>query len=263
MLIDWFTVAAQMVNFLILLWLLKRFLYEPVLKALDEREKKITAELNHASAVEEEASRQKSEWQGKNDDFEKQRTLMMRQAEEEAGKKRIELLESARKEYDDQHEKLLETLRREKEDQEEDALRRIRSEIFSVAGKLLRELADETLEERIVESFCRKLRETGKEVIGEMKQAMQENGRPILRSAFSLEATQQDKISETTKELFSLDDPLSFETSDELGCGIELCMNGRCISWNIDAALDSLRRAAEETTRTQIPSTKGEHGAGQ
>jgi F0F1-type ATP synthase delta subunit len=96
-----------------------------------------------------------------------------------------------------------------------------------------------------------------------MKQAMQENGRPILRSAFSLEATQQDKISETTKELFSLDDPLAFETSEELGCGIELCKNGRCISWNIDAALDSLRRAAEETTRIQTPSTRGEHGTGQ
>lgn len=40
MLIDWFTVIAELVNFLILVWLLKRFLYEPVLKAIDEREKK-------------------------------------------------------------------------------------------------------------------------------------------------------------------------------------------------------------------------------
>ena len=45
MLIDWFTVGAQAVNFLILVWLLKRFLYEPVLAAIDAREKKIAAEL--------------------------------------------------------------------------------------------------------------------------------------------------------------------------------------------------------------------------
>ena len=45
MLIDWFTVAAQAVNFLILVWLLKRFLYKPVLAAVDEREKRITAQL--------------------------------------------------------------------------------------------------------------------------------------------------------------------------------------------------------------------------
>jgi F-type H+-transporting ATPase subunit b len=38
MLIDWFTVGAQAVNFLILVWLLKRFLYRPVLAAVDARE---------------------------------------------------------------------------------------------------------------------------------------------------------------------------------------------------------------------------------
>ena len=36
MLIDWFTVFAQAVNFLILVWLLKRFLYKPILHAIDD-----------------------------------------------------------------------------------------------------------------------------------------------------------------------------------------------------------------------------------
>ena len=38
MLIDWFTVGAQALNFLILVWLMKRFLYQPILHAIDERE---------------------------------------------------------------------------------------------------------------------------------------------------------------------------------------------------------------------------------
>jgi len=40
MLIDWFTVGAQTLNFLILVWLMKHFLYQPVLNAIDGREKK-------------------------------------------------------------------------------------------------------------------------------------------------------------------------------------------------------------------------------
>jgi F-type H+-transporting ATPase subunit b len=48
MLIDWFTVAAQVVNFLILVWLMKRFLYKPILHAIDEREKRIATELANA-----------------------------------------------------------------------------------------------------------------------------------------------------------------------------------------------------------------------
>jgi len=50
MLIDWFTVGAQALNFLILVWLMRRFLYRPILHAIDEREKRIVAELSNADA---------------------------------------------------------------------------------------------------------------------------------------------------------------------------------------------------------------------
>ncbi len=57
--IDWFTVAAQVINFLILVWLLKRFLYKPILAAIDEREKGIAAQL--ASAEAKKAERKRNE----------------------------------------------------------------------------------------------------------------------------------------------------------------------------------------------------------
>ena len=50
MLIDWFTVGAQAVNFLILVWLLRQFLYKPILNAIDAREKRIASELADANA---------------------------------------------------------------------------------------------------------------------------------------------------------------------------------------------------------------------
>jgi F0F1-type ATP synthase, subunit b len=57
MLIDWFTVGAQGLNFLILVWLMKRFLYRPILHAIDEREKRIAAELSDAEATKAEAQK--------------------------------------------------------------------------------------------------------------------------------------------------------------------------------------------------------------
>ena len=50
MLIDWFTVIAQVINFLILVWLLKRFLYQPIVSAIDARERRIATELANADA---------------------------------------------------------------------------------------------------------------------------------------------------------------------------------------------------------------------
>lgn len=57
MLIDWFTVAAQAVNFLVLVWLLKRFLYKPILGAMDAREQRIASQLRQAEAEKAEAKK--------------------------------------------------------------------------------------------------------------------------------------------------------------------------------------------------------------
>ena len=63
MLIDWFTVGAQALNFIILVWLLKRYLYKPILNAVDTREKRIAAELADADAKRAEAEKAREEFQ--------------------------------------------------------------------------------------------------------------------------------------------------------------------------------------------------------
>ncbi|ACF11478.1 alternate F1F0 ATPase, F0 subunit B [Chlorobaculum parvum NCIB 8327] len=246
MLIDWFTVVAQLVNFLILIWLLKRFLYQPVLKALDEREIKIATELEHAASVEAEASREKAEWQKKNDEFAQQRQQMMKQATDEATTRRSELLDEARQEYDALHSRLLETLKREEAERQEEAERRVSDEIFSVAGKLLTELADESLESRIIDKFCRKLEAGGPEIAGQLEGQNGAAKQAIVRSTFPLTPEQREKVSGTITTLLGVETPLSFEQSDKAGCGIELCVDGLCISWHFQAALDALKRAADE-----------------
>ena len=72
MLIDWFTVAAQALNFLILVWLMKRFLYKPILKAIDTREKLIATELADAAAKKVEAQKEHAEFDQKNQQFDQQ-----------------------------------------------------------------------------------------------------------------------------------------------------------------------------------------------
>ena len=97
MLIDWFTVGAQALNFLILVWLMKRFLYKPILHAIDEREKRIAAELADADAKKVEAKRERDEFQHKNDEFDQQRAALLGQATDEANAVRQRLLDEARK----------------------------------------------------------------------------------------------------------------------------------------------------------------------
>jgi hypothetical protein len=84
MLIDWFTVGAQVINFLVLVWLLKRFLYRPILDAIDAREQRIAAELADADAKRAEAKQERETFQHKNEEFDEQRAALLAQATDEA-----------------------------------------------------------------------------------------------------------------------------------------------------------------------------------
>src|ERR1035438_10738701 len=97
MLIDWFTVLAQVVNFLILVWLLKRFLYRPILDAIDAREKRIAKELADADAKKTEAQKERDEFEQKNQECDQQRAALLSKATDEAQAEREWLLDEARK----------------------------------------------------------------------------------------------------------------------------------------------------------------------
>ncbi|HLV93000.1 MAG TPA: hypothetical protein VKX34_07755, partial [Aequorivita sp.] len=96
--INWFTVIAQIVNFLILVWLLKRFLYKPVLKAIDEREQKIALQLKEAAAKKEEARKDQELFRQKNEAFDKERMAKMNEVHEQANIEKQRLFEEVRNE---------------------------------------------------------------------------------------------------------------------------------------------------------------------
>src|ERR1700677_4253344 len=100
MLIDWFTVSAQAVNFLILVWLMKRFLYKPILNAIDAREQRIAAELADADAKKAEAQKERDEFQHKNEEFDQQQAALLDKATDEAKAQGERLIDEAGKAAD-------------------------------------------------------------------------------------------------------------------------------------------------------------------
>lgn len=243
MLIDWFTVAAQLVNFLILVWLLRRFLYQPVLKALEERERTIAARLEHAGAAEQEAEQRRSEWERKNAEIEQSRRQLLLDAEDDAQKARNTLLEESRKAGDELRARLEDSIRREREEIAAETARRIEDAVFSLAGKVLEELADASVEDRIVSRFCTKLMAADEETLAIMVRPFGKSWpHAVVRSRFTLDDRQRALIGEAVRNRLSAELHLEFEAADERhATGIELCLDGHCISWTINAALEELK----------------------
>ncbi|MCX6180104.1 MAG: hypothetical protein NT163_12220 [Chlorobiales bacterium] len=213
---------------------------------LDAREKKIASELQHAAKVEEEAKKSMAEWKQKNDEFEKKRTATMLQAAKEADDKKVELISEAHKEYENLRARLAESLHNEQINLQQEFTERISSEAFSIAGKVLEELADVTLEDRIVKVFCERLRKIEEADIKEMTGIFrQSNHLPIIRSVFTMTQENSEKVKKTVMDVFRLDTDIVFETDADLISGLELSMNGHSIKWNIKTYLDELKVATE------------------
>jgi len=247
MLIDWFTVGAQTLNFLILVWLMKRFLYKPILHAIDEREKRIAAELASADKKKAEAQKESDEFKHKNEALDQQRAALLSKATEEVQAERQRLLDEARKAADALSAKRMETLRNDARNLNQSISRRTQQEVFAIARKALTDLATASLEERLGEVFTRRLREMDGQAKAGLAEALKTASDPArVRSAFDLPAEQRAAIQNALNETFSAEIHVRFETAPDLISGIELSTNGQKVAWSIADYLASLEKGVDE-----------------
>jgi len=246
-LIDWFTVAAQALNFIILLWLLKRLLYKPILDAIEAREKRIAAQLADAAAKSSAALAQRDEFLGKNAEFERQRTLLLQQASAAADAERQRLLEAARQAADALTARREEALRTDLTNLRQTLAQRTQQEVFAITRRALQDLATSTLEERMVDVLVRRLQALDTAAREQLLQSIQHGSQPVLvRSAFELPAAERSRVQAALNELLSASIALRFETRPELVSGIELTASGQKIAWSIAEYLRSLEGCVSE-----------------
>ena len=243
MIIDWFTVVAQALNFLILLWLMKRFLYAPILGAIAAREQRVSAELKDADAKKTEAHKEREEFEQKNEAFDQQRAELLSKATEEVASQRKTMLDEARASADSLAAKRQEALKTEADGLGQAIEESARNEVLAITRKALQDLATTDLESSMVEVLVQRLRALDGQAKVNFVAALGDASTPrIVSSAFALPAEQRAEIDKVLKESFASDSPPRFEIRPELVCGIELSANGQIVAWNIDAYLLTLKK---------------------
>jgi len=263
MLIDWFTVGAQALNFLILVWLLKRFLYKPILAAIDARERRVAAELADADKKKTEAKAGRDALQTKSEAFDRERAALLTKATDEAKAERQRLFDEARKAADALSSKRREAMESDARNLDGTVNRLVQKEVFAVARKALADLATTSLEERFGEVFTRRLREMDGPAKTKLGEALKTASAPaIVRSAIDLPQDQRATIQNAINETFSADVQLRFETAPDLIAGIELSTSGQKVAWSIADYLSSLETSISELLKEKDkPKAKAEAAA--
>ena len=247
MLIDWFTIVAQAVNFLVLLWLMKRFLYKPVLRAIAAREKLIAEKIADADTQKSEAQTEREDFQLKNQTLDQQRETLLREANEEAQTERQRLLDEARNDDAELRSKRKEAMRTEERALHQAISRRAQEEVFAIARKALTDLGGVSLEDRLSKVFMRRLQELSRDEKATLAEALEMATDPArVRSAFDLPEEQRAAIQNALNETFSAEISVRFETTPDLIGGIELTTNGQKVAWSIEDYLASLEQGVAE-----------------
>jgi len=254
MLIDWFTVAAQALNFLILVWLLKHFLYGPILEAIEAREKRIAGELADAAALKAAAQMEHDELQSKQQAFDRERIALLSAATDEAHAAREQLLAAAHGEVDRLRSQQDSALRSEQVRLGLEIRQVTGQEVFAIARKALKDLAGAGLEERMGEVFTRRLREMDsktKEALATALRATSQSA--ILRSAFEMPSNERDTIQNALNETFSAAIRVRFETEPNAVSGIELTVGGQRLAWSIAEYLTQFEQKLGSLLDTPAP----------
>ena len=247
MLIDWFTVGAQALNFIVLVWLMKRFLYKPVLAAIDAREKRIATQLADADKKKAAAQSERADLQHKNDAFDQQRAALLAQATTDAGTERQQLLDAARAAADALAAARRLSMASEAKTLNQALRQRAQAEVFAVARQALTDLATVDLEASVCDLFIARLRSLEGPALKDMASALKSaHDGALVRTAFALPTAQRTAVHKAVNETFGTKLSLHYEVAPALVGGIELSANGQKVAWSIADYLASLERGVQE-----------------
>ena len=240
MLIDWFTVVAQIINFLILVFLLKHFLYGRIINAMDQREARITSRLEEAETQRKEAENEAAMFKLKNQYIESQREEMISSAKEESESFKKDLMQKAREEIYSIQARWHETVEKQKIAFLKDLGQRATKEVFAVTRQVLKDLADKDLEQQIVDVFIRRVEKLSQEERRLISESVNGSGIILITSAFQIPDEGQVKILNTIKEYINNECQIDYQIASDVISGIELRTVGHKIAWSFDNYLASL-----------------------
>jgi F-type H+-transporting ATPase subunit b len=245
---DWFTFVSQIINFLILIWLLQRFLFKPINKAMAVREQKIISELEEARQTKLDAEQQEQELKNRLNQFEEQKDELLGDARRHVEEKRKQWLDDLRAEMMEVRNRWEEALETEKKLFLDQLSKETAAKIIDLIERVLQDLSERNLEEQTVDYFCERL----EQLTEEKKQQLQKNiqaqqvNKVEINSSFPFTGDQKHKLTNLLRQVTQTELEIAFKKSDELGFGMEIHLKGWSMTWNLARYIEQLAKEIDQ-----------------
>lgn len=229
---DTFTFFAQIVNFLILVWLLKRFLYTPITRAMDKRESDIKEMFDRARGDHAAAQEERALLENKLGEIESIREKHLEALDQEVESLRSDLIAEARHEVHLLEKSWKESLTEEKERFSREFRLKAQGEVLAVARRLIQDLADSKLESLLIQKCLSQVKGSIPNLSGSPESILIRTTLPVSEEDRRLILSTLCDGDSATK--------IEFETTDSFIAGVEVVVAGHKATWTAGNYLDQL-----------------------
>lgn len=264
MLINWFTVFAQVLNFLILVALLRGFLYKPILKVMRKRQALLEERWQEAERLQAEAQQTLLTYEQQQQEFQGQQAALLAEARAATEQDRQHQLAQLQQEIGEQRAAWQTDLHREQDAFLRTLRQKVIHQTYAIARQALTDLANADLERQIVQVFCDRLHHLDAPQRQAIAQTLSQPHQPILiHSSYELPSDLRQKVIGELHSQFSISHPVEFVTESNLLCGIEMKLAGQEIVWSLDTYLQTLEQrlsdalTQEETSYHELHRSTG------
>ena len=241
--LNWSTFVLEIINFLVLVWILKRFLYKPVLEIIARRRAGIEKTRADAAALHADAEKLQERYEGRLADWNRERQQARETLTRELEAERARRIRDLQDELELQREKA----RVAEASRQADALRKVEEtalvQAANFATRLLEQAAGADTEARLVELVISELSKLPAERIAAMRSSYgQRPDAIVVASAFPLDEDPRRRLEQALLTLTGLNIPLRFEQHGDLLAGVRITVGAWVLGANIR---DELRGFAE------------------
>jgi len=231
--LNWTTFALEIINFLVLLWILKRFLYRPVMQTLAERRAGIERTLTEARATEAQASAMQQQFESRLAAWEQEKAAARRRFEIELDAERARQMEVLTKDLATERERSAAMDAHRLDTQRRELAARASTEARQFASALFARMAGPELEGQLVQLFIEELAALPEERLSAVRAGQNGHGQGILTSAFALTAAQRQQLSNAIDTRLGKAIALEFVVEPNLLAGARLALG----AWQLDFSL--------------------------
>jgi F-type H+-transporting ATPase subunit b len=244
--LDWSTLLLEFVNFLILVWILKHFLYQPVLNVIEKRRQKIQQDLAEALARQQQAEALKQQYEDRLIDWEQEKHGALDALEQQLARQRSKAMQ----ELDDELQRhRLQQQSRDRQQQEQwrsQAEARALQLSGAFAARLLQNLSGPELDLRLQQLFIEQLAALPEAALSEAREGWRRgNSRIEVISATTLDAQRQQTIRQALEQrLGPIEDRCQFNRDETLIAGLRVSIGGWTLLANLQDELAFFCEAA-------------------